>query len=45
MNLIEILEKIDPKKVPKVPFQHKIIYAKIEEIYDGYTESNNLVET
>ncbi len=23
MNPIEILEKIDPKKVPKVPFQHK----------------------
>jgi endonuclease YncB( thermonuclease family) len=37
MNQIELLEKIDPKTVPKVPFQDKIIYARIEEIYDGDT--------
>lgn len=37
MNPIEFLEKIDPKTVPKVPFQDKIIYARIEEIYDGDT--------
>jgi micrococcal nuclease len=37
MNPIEFLERIDPKTVPKVPFQDKIIYARIEEIYDGDT--------
>ena len=37
MNPIELLERIDPKTVPKVPFQDKIIYARIEEIYDGDT--------
>jgi endonuclease YncB( thermonuclease family) len=33
----ELLESIDPKTVPKVPFQDQIIYARIEEIYDGDT--------
>jgi hypothetical protein len=37
MNSTDFLEKIDPKTVPKVPFQDKIIYARIEEIYDGDT--------
>lgn len=37
MNPIKLLERIDPKTVPKVPFQDKIIYARIEEIYDGET--------
>lgn len=37
MNPIDILERIDPKTVPKVPFQDKIILARIEEIYDGDT--------
>ena len=37
MNPIDLLEKIDPKTVPKVPFQDKIIFARIEEIYDGDT--------
>ena len=37
MSATELLEKIDPKTVPKVPFQDKIIYARIEEIYDGDT--------
>lgn len=37
MSAIELLERIDPKTVPKVPFQDKIIYARIEEIYDGDT--------
>ena len=37
MNPIEFLERIDPKTVPKVPFQDKIIYTRIEEIYDGDT--------
>jgi hypothetical protein len=37
MNPIEVLERIDPKTVPKVPFQDKIIYARIEDIYDGDT--------
>lgn len=37
MNPIEILGKIDPKTVPKVFFQDKIIYARIEDIYDGDT--------
>ena len=37
MNQIDFLERIDPKTVPKVPFQDKIIYARIEEIYDGDT--------
>ena len=37
MNPIEFLERIDPKTVPKVPFQDKIIFARIEEIYDGDT--------
>ena len=34
---IERLECIDPKTVLKVPFQNEIIYARIEEIYDGDT--------
>ena len=37
MNEIERLESIDPKTVAKVPFQNKIINARIEEIYDGDT--------
>lgn len=37
MSETELLERIDPKMVPKVPFQDKIIYARIEEIYDGDT--------
>lgn len=37
MSATELLERIDPKTVPKVPFQDKIIYARIEEIYDGDT--------
>ena len=37
MSATELLEKIDPKTVPKVPFQDKIIFAPIEEIYDGDT--------
>ena len=37
MNPIDLLERIDPKTVPKVPFQDKIIFARIEEIYDGDT--------
>jgi hypothetical protein len=37
MSTTVLLEKIDPKTVPKVPFQDKIIYARIEEIYDGDT--------
>ena len=37
MSTIDLLEKIDPKTVPKVPFQDKIIFARIEEIYDGDT--------
>ena len=37
MNSTDFLEKIDPKTVPKVPFQDKIIYSRIEEIYDGDT--------
>ena len=37
MSATDLLEKIDPKTVPKVPFQDKIIYARIEEIYDGDT--------
>ncbi len=31
------LEHIDPKSVPKVPFQNQCILARIEEIYDGDT--------
>jgi len=34
---ISELERIDPKTVPKVPFHNQIIYAKIEEVYDGDT--------
>jgi hypothetical protein len=34
---ISDLERIDPKTVPKVPFHNQIIYAKIEEVYDGDT--------
>jgi endonuclease YncB( thermonuclease family) len=34
---IRELERIDPKTVPKVPFHNQIIYAKIEEVYDGDT--------
>ncbi len=37
MSATELLERIDPKTVPKVPFQDKIIFARIEEIYDGDT--------
>ena len=37
MNPIELLDRIDPKTIPKVPFQDKIIFAQIEEIYDGDT--------
>ncbi len=37
MSATDLLERIDPKTVPKVPFQDKIIYARIEEIYDGDT--------
>lgn len=37
MSVTDLLERIDPKMVPKVPFQDKIIYARIEEIYDGDT--------
>lgn len=37
MNEIERLESIDPKTVLKVPFQNKIINARIEDIYDGDT--------
>ena len=37
MNPIDLLERIDPKTVSKVPFQDKIIFARIEEIYDGDT--------
>ena len=37
MSSTELLERINPKTVPKVPFQDKIIYARIEEIYDGDT--------
>jgi hypothetical protein len=33
------------RKSPKFLSNTKLIYAKIEEIYDGYTELNNLVET
>ena len=36
-NATELLERIDPKTVPKVPFQNQIINARIEEIYDGDT--------
>lgn len=35
-HIIE-LERIDPKTVPKVPFHNQVIYAKIEEVYDGDT--------
>jgi endonuclease YncB( thermonuclease family) len=34
---ISELVRIDPKTVPKVPFHNQIIYAKIEEVYDGDT--------
>jgi endonuclease YncB( thermonuclease family) len=37
MSDIERLEAINPKTVPKVPFQNEIIHARIEEIYDGDT--------
>jgi micrococcal nuclease len=37
MSATDLLERIDPKTVPKVPFQDKIIFARIEEIYDGDT--------
>jgi len=37
MSTTDLLERIDPKTIPKVPFQDKIIYARIEEIYDGDT--------
>jgi len=37
MSTTDLLERIDPKTVPKVPFQDKIIFARIEEIYDGDT--------
>jgi hypothetical protein len=41
MSATDLLEKIDPKTVPKVPFQDKIIHARIEEIYDGDTVTKN----
>ena len=37
MSATDLLERIDPKTVPKVPFQDKIIFARIEDIYDGDT--------
>jgi len=37
MNELERLEVIDPKTVPKVPFQNEFKHARIEEIYDGDT--------
>ena len=37
ISATELLERIDPKMVPKVPFQDQIINARIEEIYDGDT--------
>ena len=37
MNELERLESIDPKTVPKVPFQNEFKHARIEEIYDGDT--------
>jgi micrococcal nuclease len=37
MSATDLLERIDPKTVPKVPYQDKIIFARIEEIYDGDT--------
>lgn len=37
MNELVRLESIDPKTVPKVPFQNEYKNARIEEIYDGDT--------
>ena len=37
MNELDHLVLIDPKMVPKVPFQNEIKHARIEEIYDGDT--------
>jgi len=37
MSASVLLERIKPKTVPKVPFQDKIIFARIEDIYDGDT--------
>lgn len=37
ISATELLERIDPKTVSKVPFQDQIINARIEEIYDGDT--------
>lgn len=37
MSDLDRLASIDPIKVPKVPFQNEIIFAKIEDIYDGDT--------
>ena len=37
MNELDRLESIDPKTVPKVPFQNEFKNARIEEIYDGDT--------
>lgn len=37
MNELERLESIDPKTVPKVPFQNEFKNARIDEIYDGDT--------
>jgi micrococcal nuclease len=37
MNELVRLESIDPKMVPKVPFQNEFKNARIEEIYDGDT--------
>jgi endonuclease YncB( thermonuclease family) len=37
MSELDRLACIDPKTVPKVPFQNEIIYARIEDIYDGDT--------
>lgn len=37
MNELDHLVLIDPKMVPKVPFQNEFKHARIEEIYDGDT--------
>ena len=37
MNELVRLESINPKMVPKVPFQNEFKHARIEEIYDGDT--------
>jgi micrococcal nuclease len=37
MNEIAILETINPKLVPRVPYQNEYKLARIDEIYDGDT--------